>query len=300
MTMRSQVPLLITAMACLIGWSMSARALTVSVAEVAPGSTSPPNPDLVSGFGTAVQSIDTGTVVFPNGAFNTRAYVDPVNGILRSAAGTDGLTLNSASDVGAAIAGSTLAATMNLYGPGTSPVDVYVMMDFDGVLNGDSRTQLVGEVGALVGSTDYHSLLSFDMNPQDSSLGGTVEVLTDFTSADAKPIVLSMAPGSLQGRVLLPLSMRPGESAAISWGLTASVGFGADYGAPPETGSVDAWNTARISFLVPDGYSFIADDGAMGGVPVSAVPLPAAGWLLLSGVGLIGGLSRNGRARPIT
>lgn len=177
------------------------------------------------------------------------------------------------SDTGAFIYISMLD-TYTVQGTAAAPFSITVHLDVTGtassIMNGPFH-QLVGanvgvEIGTWSTSTDPGFLEQFRVQPFDSTLNSSQQTFTSYSSSVA--------------------STTRAVDVSTSYTRTVSVGdvFDLAYGinSALSVGTVDLRNTAVISFDLPQGvYLTSAQGGTFG---VAAVPVPAAAWLLGSGL----------------
>jgi hypothetical protein len=257
--------------------------------------------------GTGQIRYDIGTLTFPTGTYSARGEANDITGVLKVyAAATQ---TQGAVGVDPLFAGAVAGVNgdIKFIGIGSDPVLVTLSMDFDGKFFGTNvYNNLTGDLQAFIGNDSWGSILQFiqdgNNDIQANGLGlkttsyGSVSSHSPFPEGD--PLVISSDPTALQGRVILPLWLSPGQTVELSAMLSASSGA-----IPDEnmnwTGTFDSmsdgFNTARLSFSVPTGYSFIDDRGEnlFSGVSVSAVPEPYTYMMLLAGLGIIGTIARK-------
>jgi hypothetical protein len=103
------------------------------------------------------------------------------------------------------------------------------------------------------------------------------------------PVVFSDTRDHLSGRVLVPLTVTPGVSLYVSGTMVAlhsAIGLSGEV-----EGATDAFGTGRISFIVPDGYSLVGEDGAFSAL--LPVPEPGTYVLMIVGLALVGCAARR-------
>jgi hypothetical protein len=255
--------------------------------------------------------LDSGTTVFPHGTFTAKAYADDATGVLRAYGYANEIQngpVSTAPNPVIAEGAATVSGRLSLVGPGSGPVSVSVFMDFDGTFSGPSGgNSLGGQIVATQTSggavSSWTSALSFEqygtgpltpISIASKSLPGVFD--TSFVAGT--PVVVSTAPSALQGRVLVPLTLMPGQSFDLSVSLTARSGAHGD-GCPfmsycgSYDGTVDGYNTGQLSFALPASYLLVGAGGAFASVPTVPVPEPDAYALMLAGLGLLAGLARR-------
>lgn len=109
--------------------------------------------------------------------------------------------------------------------------------------------------------------------------GQSMTVLSKFCSADA---VLDCTFDILLNESML---VTAGETINLNMNMSAS--------SRSSGNTVDASNSAYLSFLLPEGYSIQDQDGFLADVPVTPVPEPDTWALLASGLGLIAAAARR-------
>lgn len=83
------------------------------------------------------------------------------------------------------------------------------------------------------------------------------------------------------------------ESMLVTPGETINLNMNIEASSRQSGYTIDASNSAYLSFLLPEGYSIQGQDGFLADVPVTSVPEPATWALLASGLGLIAAATRR-------
>jgi hypothetical protein len=161
---------------------------------------------------------------------------------------------------------------------------------------------------AAVGNNGWGSSLQFSYNeyeglkasPDSYKSTSHGSVISNEAFPDGAPIIFSNTSEALHGQLRLPLMVTPGELVFVSTFLNA--GSGADMTGENSyegtfDGSVDGFSTARISFSLPAGYSFIdGDNGSvLSGATVitSSVPEPSLYAMMFAGLLAIGAITKR-------
>ncbi len=271
--------------------------------------------------------------LFFGGTYSGSAAIDPLSGVLRTSTSIssaippplfppcDPEIEEECPDTPSF--GSTTAVfrtSMLLSGSGGAPVPVIATMDFDASVSGDAPSALYVSASGVAhdpwspdsgldqpaGYRDYvMSAIAFGFEGGQSASGQElIQQKTFFQKGyagnflAAEPIVTSANADNLLARLIVPLTVMPGQE--IQLGFAISAGFPIlTAGGPAVSGIIDATNTARIGFILPDGYSLLSTSGALAEVPgVAAVPAPPALLLLSTALGAL--LVRvRGRVRKI-
>lgn len=267
----------------------------------------PGSHDLRAGHG--VVTYDTGTLTFPTGTYTARGEADDIRGVLKAFASSTQTQGAIGTDPLVAVASSSVMGNLRVVGPGVSEVPFTILMDFEGSFSGEHVfNNLQGIMTAGIGNNVLQSALNFTYNeyeglkvsPESSKLTGRGSVTSDEPFPDGAPIIFSTAPDNLHGQLRLPLMVTPGELISVSTFLAAASGAGVtDEGTYEGTfdGIVDGFSTARISFSLPAGYSFIDDDNGsvLSGATVitSNVPEPSAYAMMFAGLLAIDAITKR-------
>ena len=194
-----------------------------------------------------------------------------------------------------------------------SDVPFTILMDFEGSFSGEHVfNHMTGLLSAAIGNNAWGSALQFIYNeeaglytrPESYEITTHGSVTSNEPFAEGAPIIFSTAPEALHGQLRLPLMATPGDVIWVDTHLSASSGGGVtewtSKGASYEgtfDGFVDAFSTARISFSLPAGYSFIDDDNGsvLSGATIitSSVPEPSAYAMMLAGLLAIGAITKR-------
>ncbi len=277
--------------------------------------------------------------VSTNSGYNstTSIRVDSNAGVIRGYAEYDlgqNRTYATVEEVGGSTAFGILSLDTFLVGSSNDPaaadtVDVTIEMAFDGSFtanNGAPSLLLIGDLNATTLSTGlpvsgniYQSLLSFtstELNsPADpvtttfsgvqSSLFGGASI--DYAGASAEVLGSSMNDLNAILRLTFPLAL--GDSFILNGIVTgiagpapdpADVDFTDGISVLASAGIVDFSNTARMRIFLPDGYSLGGGDPLLDNiVNPTTVPVPAALWLMLSGLISLLSIKTVGRKRSI-
>ncbi|VAX05740.1 hypothetical protein MNBD_GAMMA25-567 [hydrothermal vent metagenome] len=267
----------------------------------------------------------------------TSIRVDTSAGVIRGYAEYDlnqNRTYSTIDEAGGSTASGILSLDTFLVGPTSDPtapstVDVTIEMEFDGSFsanNGAPSLVLIGDLNATTISSFlplegniYQSLLTFtstELNsPADpvtttfagveSALGGTGS--SDYAGASADILGSSMSDLNAILRLTFPLAL--GDSFILSGVVVGIAGPAPD---PADTdlsdgisilaaaGIVDFSNTARMRIFLPEGYSLGGGDPLLDNiVNPTTVPVPAALWLMISGLVSLLSVKAVGRKRSL-
>lgn len=254
--------------------------------------------------GSGLVIYDNGTLSFPTGIYSARGEADDINGILRVyAAATQ---TQEAIGTEPFFAGVTTGVSGNLIfiGAGANPVPITFYMDFEGSFSGKNvYNNLTAGLNIFIGNTSWSSGLQFIQNdPYGIETEGSGDKLTSYGSVishspfpQGNPNVISSDPTALHGQLVLPLMIIPGQVIELYAELSATSGAIPDENmnwSGTFDSVTDGFNTARLFFSLPAGYS-LADElggGLFSGVPVAAIPEPYTYAMFLGGLGIIGTL----------
>lgn len=185
----------------------------------------------------------------------------------------------------AASAFASFADTITIVGPSASSVPVSFFLDVNARLTGDApddgtfRLDFSAELdvsGNLAPNGPSFSIVRF-RNPDE-------DVIQCAGSCNALNAPLTTA-GHVDATLAYTQNLVPNRPYDIDAVMRATV-----LGARDSQLHVDAGHTARLSAVLPAGYSFSSASGGF----LTAVPIPAAGWLFASA---LGGLAALRRAR---
>jgi hypothetical protein len=219
---------------------------------------------------------------------------------------------------GAVVTAPAGASTVTLNGSG----QMYWAAQFEGSASGNTQTTPTGTFGnnyALSVPGQYTFLDSFSQQTYNLTGPGTTSSVGPYAFQDSYVFSLSQA---AQGDALV-VSLNLGQSPSAVYNIS-DLQFRL-YEVPPgttqpglsiPTGStiIQSWmgtsgpssgNPVQASFSNVQSGTYFLDiagiaDGSSGGTYVgqlnlSPIPLPGAAWLMISGIGLLGGVARRGR-----
>lgn len=231
-------------------------------------------------------------------AASAAASVDYATGALRAFgraipdAGGPGISANttSSSVVGTAIADLEDIVTFTVAPDVIGPVDVDVIWRVDRVIDdgGYYDDPRVSPTDPSLGTVTS----IFEMR-RDVFGAFDVSSIDRFDTSGSKLLrdtITLAGPGSFDYSLRFELSVSASNAFALSGGdfRTATV----------FSTTADASNTAFLNFVTPEGVTFAGgSDGFLSRAPdltAAPIPLPAAGWMLLAGVGALSAARRRG------
>jgi len=273
-------------------------------------------------------------VVTTNAGYDsvTSINVDTTTGVIRGYAEYDlnqNQTYQTIEEAGGSSAQGVLTLDTFLVGPADpnapDTVDITVEMAIHGsftIINGTPTLGLFGDLSATtfnsflpISGTNYQSLLGFSSSALNSPSDPVTTIFTGVESplfggssmdyAGATADILGSTTDSLDAVLSLTFSLTRGDSFLLNGFVNGTVGPSPDPGDLDATngvsilaaaGIVDFSNTARLRVLLPEGYSLGGDDPLLNNIVyVSAVPVPASIWLMLSGLIALSGIKLSAR-----
>lgn len=228
-------------------------------------------------------TLDSGTVTPSRGSvFTASTFADDTTGILKvsatGAAASTGAPINNV----LGLASAAFEAPFSLVGPGINPVPVVFELDFNGRFRG-------GPSGKLLTADLAFSNLKGSVSDARVSFRSEGIFVTDPVAMDASPgsLALNSSPESLRGRVRLEASIAPGASALMSARLLAQAdtfpgGFTGTF-----SGGVDG-TSARLSYILPEGYSLAGVNGVLADAALTTSPAPEPSTWVLMLIAMIG------------
>lgn len=186
----------------------------------------------------------------------------------------------------AASAFASFADTITIVGPGAASVPVSFFLDVNARLSGDApddgtfRLTFAAELdvsGNLAPNGPGFSVVRFRSPAED-----VIQCAGNCSFFDS-PLTTA---GHIDATLVYAGHLVPNLAYDIDAVMRATVS-----GTSDSQLHVDAGHTARLTAVLPAGYSFSSASGGF----LTAVPVPAAGWLLASALGCIGALRRTRR-----
>jgi hypothetical protein len=180
---------------------------------------------------------------------------------------------------------------ITVVGPGTGIVllqlrmDVHALMTVDPNMGPNTIDSL-----ELSASMSIDNVLSSSMYIlRRRSTDDQSAITEDSIQCFGQPCILNQpltTAGVVDGQVIFDVQTRPGTSLPLQAYLLVTT-----YSSPEVFGAVDASNTARISYVLPAGYTLTSQSGLF----LSAVPEPSTAMLALLG-GVVVGLGWRRRS----
>ena len=270
-------------------------------------------------FGSGPISEVSGPLSVSHGTFSGRAFADDKTGVMRVyASATQNRSLPTLTSPFSAKAYAGFFATATFDGPGEDPVEIFLGIDFAARFSGTNPgLNVFASIFAkpLTAESAWSSMLIFSRQA-DTQLATPIGMEIDdpgstlpFPEAEALAVIERQTLDLVAGRVVLPLTLRPGEQLALDTAFQAtSSAFPDESGsyAGLTDGTVDGFGTGKFFMVLPTGHSMNAPDGAlsevavfssMPGFQVAVVPEPQAYALMLAGLGLVGFAAARRRKR---
>lgn len=267
------------------------------LAELNPGNATE---EFLPGYQVTTRSAaDDVTAQLRGSAAYALAANQPLSGAFAS--GLPGAFFDSFLQGQAVVAGGTPGSTVRLR----------LTLDFHGAfldVTGPHDLLLQGELfvsGAQGGTAAFASDLQFSLAP------GSNTVRTDLTGvaggtptspayAGALPVVVSSQASDLRGTAQINFDALVGDTLYVQAAFAGGAGPVARLGqAQAGTARVEAWGTAGLHLLLPDGTTLEQASGVLAAPGIaSSVPEPTAGWLFAAGLPLLAiAIRRRPRSR---
>lgn len=177
---------------------------------------------------------------------------------------------------------ASITDTVTVLGDLTGGVKIDVVLNVEGSFTGTSdglqmHAQLWDLIGPYSTQANAGASTSYDVGTTASGFGDwDVDFISD-------------QPGNVEVLLAISFLVTPENNDFTFRALLATECCVASPHYASGVASADFGNTARLGIIMPEGYSFTSESGAL----LSEVPLPPTAWLFLSAIGGLGWIKRK-------